>query len=139
MPGLEDHRQKCEMAESARLALEKADSNQHADWIVIAAFYQALHLVDAFFALSDHHPKGHGPYYDEEQGREMPGRNALVNRHRDLSRIVENYRNLYDASIAARYDAETYRDDREEVEALLEEDLDRIVTHVNRLINQFQT
>lgn len=135
MPDLEAHRRKCEIAESALKALKAKNSNQHADWIVITAFYQALHWIDAFFALTDHHPKGHGPYYDEEKGSDMPGRNALVNRHRDLYRIAENYRNLYDASRAARYDAETYNDDLDEVDELLEEDLAPIVARIGELID----
>ncbi len=134
MPDLEEHRQKCEIAKSALNALKAENSNQHADWIVITAFYQALHWIDAFFALKDHHPKGHGPYYDEEEGCEMSGRNDLVNRHRDLNRIVENYRNLYDASRTARYEAETYNDYPEEVDELLEEDLASIVARVSQLI-----
>ena len=139
MPDLEDHRQKCEMAESARLALEKADSNQHADWIVITAFYQALHLVDAFFALDgDHHSKAHNSFRDAD-GNLNAGRIQAVNLHPNLRRIIAPYRNLYDASIAARYEAYTYKDDREDVEALLEQDLDTIVTHVSQLISQFQT
>ena len=43
MPSFEEHRQKCDSAQSAQLALQAADSNIYADWIVIAAFYQALH------------------------------------------------------------------------------------------------
>ena len=64
----------------------------------------------------------------------MSGRNDLVNRHRDLNRIVENYRNLYDASRSARYEAETYNDYPEEVDELLEKDLASIVARVSQLI-----
>ena len=139
MPDLDEHRKKCEMAESARLALEKADSNQHADWIVIAAFYQALHLVDAFFALAgDLHPRTHNSFRDED-GTLHVGRNQAVNLHPKLRRIIVSYGNLYDASMAARYEAETYKDDREEVEALLEEDLASIVSHITQLIGEPQT
>ena len=142
MPDLEVHRQKCRIAESAQRALQAADSNQHADWIVIAAFYQALHWVDAFFAFEkDHHPERHGPSYDEDGRLIDAGRNKAVNLHPNLRRIVGSYRKLYDASITARYQTETYQDDLDEVEALLEEDLARIVTHISRLIgeSQFQT
>ena len=126
MPSFEEHRRKCDIAKSAQLTLQTADPNEHADWIVITAFYQALHWVDAFFALNNHHPTRHGQ------------RKRAVDQHEDLERISDSYTNLYDASITARYEPETYRDDLNIVEALLEEDLALIVTHINELINQFQ-
>ena len=43
MPTLEEHHQKCDAAKSAQLVLQAADPNEHANWIVIAAFYQALY------------------------------------------------------------------------------------------------
>lgn len=136
MPTFEEHRQKCDTAKSAQLALQTADSSEHADWIVITVFYQALHWVDAFFALYDYHPTAHGMSYDEEGGVTDPGRNEAIRKHRDLSPIRHSYFNLYDASIDARYEPETYKDDPDEVEALLEEDLALIVRHINELISQ---
>ena len=127
MPSFEEHRQKCDIARSAQLSLQAADPSEHADWIVITAFYQALHWVDAFFAFNNRHPTRHGE------------RKRFVDQHENLERISENYTNLYDASIIARYEPETYKDDPDEVEALLEEDLASIVTHINELINQAQT
>ena len=129
MPSFEHHRDKCDTAKCAQLALQTADPNKHADWIIITAFYQAAHWIEAFFALADPevHPRSHA------------ARRAAVNRHEDLEKIVDSYLSLYNASIRARYQAETYRDDTDEVKELLEEDLDLIVTHVSLLINQFQT
>ena len=43
MPTFEEHRQKCDIAKSTQLTLQAADPHEHADWIVITAFYQALH------------------------------------------------------------------------------------------------
>ncbi|MYE90644.1 hypothetical protein F4X33_16790 [Candidatus Poribacteria bacterium] len=126
MPSFEEHRQKCDIARSAQLSLQAADPSAHADWIVITAFYQALHWVDAFFALNNRQPTRHGE------------RKRFVDQHENLERISESYTNLYDASIIARYEPETYKDDPDEVEALLEEDLALIVTHINELINQAQ-
>ena len=126
MPSFEIHRQKCDLAKSAQLTLQAADPHEHADWIVIAAFYQALHWVDTFFALSNRHPTRHGE------------RKRAVNQHEDLERIVDSYGNLYDASITARYEPETFKDASHEVEALLEEDLAAIVTHISELIDQAQ-
>ena len=126
MPSFEVHCQKCDAAKSAQLTLQTADLHEHADWIVITAFYQALHWIDAFFALDNYHPGGHGR------------RKNAVYRHENLQPIRGNYANLYNASIIARYEPETYRNDPDEVEALLEEDLALIVTHINELINQAQ-
>ena len=126
MPSFEEHRQKCDIAKSTQLALQAADSNIYADWIVIAAFYQALHWVDAFFALENYHPRRHGE------------RKGAVERHRDLERIGDSYTRLYDASIDARYEPFTYQNDPDIVEALLEEDLALIATHINELIDQAQ-
>ena len=126
MPNFEIHRQKCDAAKSAQLTLQAADLPEHADWIVIAAFYQALHWVDAFFALDNYHPGGHSR------------RKNAVYRHESLQPIRGNYASLYNASIIARYEPETYRDGPDEVEALLEEDLASIVTHINELIDQAQ-
>lgn len=126
MPSFEGHRQKCDIAKSAQLTLQAADLPEHADWIVIAAFYQALHWVDAFFALDNYHPGGHGR------------RKNAIYRHEDLRPIRDSYTKFYDASITARYEPETFKDASHEVEALLEEDLAAIVTHISELIDQVQ-
>ena len=138
MPTFEEHRQKCDSAKSVQLALQAADPNEHADWIVITAFYQALHWIDAFFALYDYHPEAHGISYDEEEGVTDPGRNEAIRKHRDLRPIRHSYFNLYDASIDARYEPYTYQNAPDIVQALLGEDLDSIVTHINELIDQSQ-
>lgn len=126
MPAFEEHHQKCDTAKSAQLTLQAADSNEHADWIVIATFYQALHWVDAFFALDNYHPVGHGR------------RKNAIYRYEDLRPIRDSYTKFYDASIAARYEPETFKDAPNEVEVLLEEDLASIVTYINELINRAQ-
>ena len=35
MPSFEEHLQKCDIAESTQLILQREDSSEHADWIVI--------------------------------------------------------------------------------------------------------
>ena len=127
MPTFEEHRQKCDIAKSAQLTLQAANPHEHADWIIIAAFYQALHWVDAFFALDNYHPGAHNR------------RKNAIFRYEDLRLIRDSYTKLYDASIDARYEPETFKDAPDEVEALLEEDLASIVTHINALIDQSQT
>ena len=97
MPIFEEHLQKYNTAKSVQLTLQAADPKEYADWIVITAFYQALHWVDAFFALGNYHPGGHGR------------RKNAVYRYEDLRAIRDNYTNLYDAGIYARYEPYTYR------------------------------
>lgn len=138
MPTFEEHRQKCDSAKSTQLVLQAADSSEHADWIVITICYQGLHWIDAFFALYDYHPEAHGMSYDAEDNVTDPGRNAAIRKHRDLRPIRHNYFRLYDASIEARYEPYTYRNDPDIVEALLEEDLASIATHIDALITQSQ-
>ena len=65
----------------------------------------------------------------------MSGRNDLVNRHRDLNRIVENYRNLCCLLVGVHaMKRKTYNDYPEEVDELLEKDLASIVARVSQLI-----
>ena len=100
MPTFEEHRQKCDIAKSAQLTLQAANPHEHADWIIIAAFYQALHWVDAFFALDNYHPGAHNR------------RKNAIFRYEDLRLIRDSYTKLYDASIDARYEPETFKDAR---------------------------
>lgn len=60
-------------------------------WMVTVWFYATLHLVDAYFGLSNQHPSGH------------PVRNAWVANSPDLVPIWPHYRYLYDRSRDARY------------------------------------
>ena len=139
MPSCEEHIQKYNTAKCVQLTLQAEDSNKYADWIVTAAFYQALHMIDAFFAVDrDYHPEAHGITYDKEDEPEDPGRNLSVKRHNDLRSIRDIYFDLYEASIDARYEEEIYKDYPDEVKRLLEEDLDPIVTRIRQLIGESQ-
>ena len=139
MPSCEEHLQQYNTAKSVQCLLQAEDANEYADWIVITAFYQALHLVDAFFAFdSDYHPEAHGPTYDDEDNLTDFGRNTAVRKHRDLWPIRDSYFQLYDASITARYQVETYKNDHDEVEWLLKEGLDPIVRRIKQLIGESQ-
>ena len=137
MLSCEEHLQKCHTAESAQLLLQEEDPNKYADWIVITAFYQALHWVDAFFALRDYQPLRHGP---TRKGRKIidEGRNETVRTDEDLKPIRDNYAALYKASIAARYDDDIYICRPDLVQELLEEHLAPIVTYMDRLVTQSQ-
>ena len=121
MPNDQQHLSKFRITEDAQLALENAP-NDHPDWIVITAFYQALHWVDAFLAKTQRHPTNHGR------------RNWEVRNDVDLKAIRKNYKRLYDASIFARYYAKTYKNKPNEVKRLLEIDLKSIIDHISPLI-----
>ncbi len=138
MPTFEEHRYKCNAAREAQLTLQAKDSSEHADWIVITAFYQALHRIDAFFALDNNfHPLRHGITHNQEGEVIDPGRNLAVKRHKDLAQVRNNYANLYDASCYARYQSGTYQYYPDEVRGLLEIDLAAIDDHVNALIGRY--
>lgn len=59
-PDFDEHCEKRDKAKAAQLALQKVSLKEHADWIVIIAFYQALHWVDAYLISVGHQqPTGH--------------------------------------------------------------------------------
>ena len=118
---LRDYRSvKYNIAKDAQLALEQ-NSHDHSDWIVISAFYQALHWVDTFLATKQRRPGDHGE------------RNREVRRDPDLKKIRDNYDRLYWASREARYDPKTYKNCSNEVKSL-EQDLKAIINHISQLI-----
>ena len=138
MPSCEEHLQKYNTTKSVQHLLQAEDSYKYADWIVATAFYQALHMIDAFFAFdSDYHPEAHSTIYEDGEPTD-PGRNLSVKRHLHLRSIRDIYADLYDASIEARYEDEVYKDHPDEVKRLLEEDLDPIVTRIRQLIGESQ-
>lgn len=62
------------------------------DWAVIAAFYAAVHYVEAFMAKAKKHPKSH------------TARLAWVNSRGDLLDDAKDaYKELYDTSVMLRY------------------------------------
>ena len=111
---------KYDIAKDAQLALEQ-NPRDHSDWIVISAFYQALHWVNIFLATKQCRPGDHGE------------RNREVRNDADLKVIKENYKRLYDASRSARYDPETYENCPNEIKSL-EQDLEAIINYITQLI-----
>ena len=111
---------KYNIAKDAQLALEQ-NSHDHSDWIVISAFYQALHWVNTFLATKQRYPSDHGE------------RNREVRKDADLKKIWDNYNRLYTASREARYDPKTYKNCSNEVKSL-EKDLEAIINHISQLI-----
>lgn len=121
MPDDRVHHYKRSIAEDAQLALQ-ADPNDHLDWVVITAFYQALHWVDAFLAKTQRHPGDHR------------NRNREVRQDVYLKAIKRHYKRLYDASLSARYYPNTYRNRPNEVQRLLETDLQSIIDYISPLL-----
>jgi hypothetical protein len=120
MPTTQLHQDKQSRTELARSELEQSQNSlQHADWIVTLAFYRALHAVDSYFAKLGIHPKGHR------------GRSQYVQNY--LESINERYLALYRASITARYEGDTYRDDSQAVTTLVNDSL-VIEEHINTLL-----
>lgn len=120
MPSDQVHLFKLRITEDAHNALQP-NSNKHPDWVVITAFYQALHWVDAFLAKTQRHPTNHVE------------RNNEVKNDVDLKAIKRNYRRLYRASRFARYYAKTYIHTPNEVKSL-KADLNTIVNHIKPLL-----
>ena len=120
-PTFEEHCEKRDKAESAQLALQKVNTEEHADWIVIIAFYQALHWVDAYLLSKEGcQPIGHKK------------RLKAVRRSAALRPIHGHFNNMYNASLHARY--HSWQDYFPEVKVILEKDLDAIVSHISPLI-----
>ena len=120
------HMVKLHITKAAHLALQ-SDSDGHPDWVVITAFYQALHWVDAYLAMKQCDANSHGE------------RRRAIRKDEDLKPIKKYYKRLYDASIFARYEAKTYKCVPNEVEALVDVDLASIVKHISQLIGEPQT
>jgi hypothetical protein len=95
--------------------LDPSDSYNR-PWIVTAWFYAALHLVDAYFGLSNQHPGGHVT------------RNRLVANTPDLTPIWPHYLYLYDGSRDARYGLKPFSE--AEVSAIRTAHLDPILSHM---------
>lgn len=70
-----------------------ADPSIHSPWIAIAAFYKALHIVEAVFANDT--SVGNTSNHDERE-RELK-------KHRKYEHIYKNYAFLKRASVNARY------------------------------------
>ena len=60
MPSTQDHQKKQRRSQLSLSELQiSPSSSQHADLIVILAFYKALHAVDSYLATLNIHPSDH--------------------------------------------------------------------------------
>lgn len=123
MPETQAHQNKQSRTHLALSNLQQSQNSPlHADWIVILAFYKALHAVDSYLAKLDVHPKGHRNRIEEVQKR--------------LNSLYPQYSAPYDASIQARYEAYTYQDNPEDVLMLVNSSRS-IEDYVNTLLEVY--
>ncbi len=88
MPSSSEHQQK---AERNRAFLESLKDSPATEWLAIAAFYTALHLVDRLCACENLHCDRH------------QDRLSWLNKHKKHRAIYTDFAVLYDASLVARY------------------------------------
>ena len=120
MPSADQHRKK---AEKNRALLALVSPNDYPDWVVVIAFYTAVHLVERLRAASgDGHSRDHAD------------RLAYVHMHH--STIHTAYYQLQNASMLARYqsNADFFRQfHADEVTTIL---IDRYLTAVEKYVKE---
>lgn len=89
MPSREDHLRK--EAENAAFEGVAREAGNSPEWAVTILFYRAMHLVEAYFALSDIHHLSH------------VARSRAV--ARSLPEVYASYESLLDLSRRARYES----------------------------------
>lgn len=107
---------------------EKADSHlrflsqigdEFPDWLATAAFYAAVELVEKLLARNGHHSNDHSE------------RTKALRRLHPNPRLNEAYRELYNASLDARYSPRSKSPTLKEVrETLIEKRLRHIIQYV---------
>lgn len=93
------HRRKAERNMRFRSEIESV-GNGYPEWEVTAAFYAAVHLVQAYLLTFTH-----------DRPRDHTARKAAIGRASDLRSIQDDYEELYDLSRGARYDCSIVRSD----------------------------
>jgi hypothetical protein len=92
MPSRNDHETQWNSNHQLLAQLER--QNYFSDWIVTVAFYTALHSLERFLALRNKHPHDH-----------LDRKNILLIYAPQLGQqILRDYLDMYNMSIAARYE-----------------------------------
>ena len=119
MPSTQEHQKKQSRSQLALSELQiSPNSSQDADWIVVLAFYKALHAVDSYLATLNIQPSDHSE------------RNRYV--QNCLRRLHNTYWVLYRASRRARYGPFTYESSDKDVSDMLNSTAG-IANHINSL------
>lgn len=120
-PDSDEHCEKRDRAESAQLALQNDNLKEHADWIIIIAFYQALHCIDAYLVSKENcQPKSHAK------------RLEAIRQSAYLRPIYSHFDFMYTASMDARY--YSWQASGADVAQILQTDLKSVIDHVSPLI-----
>lgn len=106
------------------------NSDVHSPWIAIAAFYKAVHIVEAVFA--SHKERSHSTSHDD--------REAKLKRHRRYEKIYRHYSPLKSAATNARYLVGCQRFDQyltpqQVIDKLLKHHLHQLETSANLKID----
>ena len=92
MPALNQHLPLAESNEGFAESIAELP-NRFPDWEITVLFYSALHYADAFLATQDIHPRSH---------------DSRIRSIRSLISVWEDYRDLYQLSLDARYNAVSF-------------------------------
>ena len=95
LPSKDEHLRKAEKNKSFAESI-KTDNATNIGWALVAAFYSALHFVDAFAAKYNTHFSSHTQ------------RNAEVQRNPQLASLCDEYRDLFTLGWNARYTMQNY-------------------------------
>ena len=120
MPTPDQHRQQAEHNKAFTRVLN-LDTTPYLDWVVTAAFYAAVHLVEWFLTS-----RGHTGRRDHQL------RDAYISREADLKPIYDDYTELKYQSKGACYECFRFKpvEVRNEILPLL----DKIQGHITRLL-----
>jgi hypothetical protein len=95
------------------------DTTPYLEWVVVAIFYTALHLVEAFAATRGEHPDSHGE------------RERFLWASPELQPVIVHYFYLKDRSEDARYRIRTFLPD--EVKHLITHHFEPLKQHIASL------
>lgn len=118
MPTLMQHAVKAKHNETFFRGFD-LDATPYLDWVVVAVFYTALHLVEAFAATRGEHPDSHVE------------RDRFIWVSSELQPILAHYFHLKNDAEDARYRARTFAPD--EVKHLIANHFEPLKQHIASL------
>ncbi len=123
MPGITSEQFLNKAQKNSRFTQELQASDIHSpEWVVVGAFYSAVHYVNAYLAKT-------GPRFVPTNHKE---RNYYVNSVKELKQISRSYHRLSDKAWAARYTMVSFN--LRFSQRLLDEDLTPIEIHLRSLL-----
>jgi len=119
MPGKSEHLKKAQHDEQFATSLD-LHSTPYLDWLVTGMFYSALHYIEAYFATLKMHSPDHRI------------RDSAIRRDRKISAVYNDYSELKNFSINARYYFHPFTP--ADVTQNLKRHLDHLKAHILSLI-----